>query len=124
MMKKVKNTNKKMESIAKVLFASGIATAVLLLIFALIAWSFDLSGGAISAGISAVYVIACFIGGFLAGKIAGTRKFLWGLLIGAFYFVIVFGCSVIGNPTGGSELSDLWNLLLCLGGGMLGGMVS
>ncbi|MGN0334539.1 MAG: hypothetical protein ACI4DV_02590 [Lachnospiraceae bacterium] len=39
MMKKVKNTNKKMESIAKVLFASGIATAVLLLIFALIAWS-------------------------------------------------------------------------------------
>ena len=121
-MKNVKNFYKRAESIGKILFLSCIVTAVLLLIFALLARAFALEGKALGIGISVVYVVSCLIGGFLTGKIMGNRKFLWGLLLGILYFAVVFACSSFVETPG--SRGCLWNLLLCLGGGMLGGMVS
>ena len=71
------------------------------------------------------FVILTFSGGFVIGKLAGVRKFLWGLLLGVVYFVLLM---LISLGIYHSLQSDLMNLgttfLLCAGGGMLGGMIS
>ena len=70
-------------------------------------------------------MISTFSGGFVIGKLAGVKKFLWGLLLGIMYFVLLL---LISLGIYHSLQSDMMNLvttfLLCAGGGMLGGMVS
>ena len=57
--------------------------------------------------------------------IVKSRRFLWGLLLGGAYFLILTAVSLIvgkGNIQMGS--SFFTTLVLCAGGGMLGGMLS
>lgn len=100
-------------------------TAVLLFLLALLVQKLQLEVGMVSVGISIAYVLSCFLGGFLAGKIQRTKKFLWGIFLGIWYMLVMFGITILvkkGMDTSFGEF--LVNLLLCLGGGMLGGMVS
>ncbi len=122
MMKYLKNLSRSTENLLKVLFVSGMVTAMMLLLLALLARMLDLQSGVIDIGITLVYVVSCFCGGLLIGKVTGSRKYLWGMLTGLLYFVLLFVISSVGA----SEVSGnvLWRLLLCLGGGMLGGMIS
>ena len=48
----------------------------------------------VKVGIVIVYILSGFVGGLIAGKKMKTRKFLWGILMGAAYFVILFAVSV------------------------------
>ena len=73
---------------------------------------------------NAVYVLACFFGGLAAGKGGKKRKFLWGLLTGAIYFLVLFLLSWKTGTERESIRSFLLAAALCLGGGMLGGMIS
>ena len=97
----------------------------LLVILALLLYKAGLSEEMVNAGILLIYVISTFSGGFVIGKLAGVRKFLWGLLLGVVYFVLLL---LISLGIYHSLQSDLMNLgttfLLCAGGGMLGGMIS
>ena len=43
----------------------------------------------VKVGIVIVYILSGFVGGLIAGKKMKTRKFLWGILMGAAYFVIL-----------------------------------
>ena len=75
--------------------------------------------------ISAVYVLSCFAGGLIAGKVMKTRRFLWGLLIGLLYFLFLFFMSAAqsgGIP--GDTIRLLPVLAMCAFSGMAGGMVS
>ena len=47
--------------------------------------------------ILAVYVLSCFAGGWYAGRRAGQRKFLQGLLVGVLYFAVLFLISGMGE---------------------------
>ena len=109
--------------------ASGVPVAFLLksLLFSYIFLLYKLQLGekAVNMAIIVIYVAATALGGFLAGKRMKSRRFLWGLLLGGAYFLILTAVSLIvgkGNIQMGS--SFFTTLVLCAGGGMLGGMLS
>ena len=55
----------------------------------------------------------------------GTRKFLWGLLTGILYFVLLLLISLgVYHSLQSEPVSLLTTFLLCAGGGMLGGMIA
>ncbi len=111
--------------VLKALLCAYIVTGVLLLVLSLLLYKAGLSEENVNAGIILIYVISTFSGGFVIGKLTGTRKFLWGLLLGVIYFVLLL---LISLGIYHSFQADLMNLattfLLCAGGGMLGGMIS
>ena len=109
----------------KALLASYIVTGLLLLVLALLLYKLRLSESAVNVGIIAVYVVSCFLGGFLEGKMMKTRKFLWGNVCGLLYFTILAVISLAVNQSfSGGSSHFVTTLALCLAGGTLGGMVS
>ncbi|MCH1982975.1 TIGR04086 family membrane protein [Ruminococcus sp. OA3] len=124
-MAKTEVSSPKIMSMLKALIFSFVVTALLLLLLALLLYKLELKEGMVTAGIAAIYIISCFIGGFSAGKSIRERKFLWGLCVGGCYFLMLLGVSAILSPgamTGGDYI--VTTVLLCVGGGMLGGMLS
>ena len=111
--------------ILKALLCAYVVTGILLLVLTLLLYKAGLSEENVNAGIILIYVISTFSGGFVIGKLTGTRKFLWGLLLGVIYFVLLL---LISLGIYHSLQADVMNLvtmfLLCAGGGMLGGMIS
>lgn len=130
-MKMEKNAGRKQSverraaGVLKALLSAYIVTGILLVVLALLLYKAGLSEEVVNAGILLIYVISSFAGGFVMGKLTGNRKFLWGLVTGILYFILLI---VISLGLYHSLQADLMNLattfLLCAGGGMLGGMVS
>ncbi len=109
----------------KSLLAAYIIAGVLLLILALLLYKLRLSESAVNVGVIAVYVISCFVGGFLEGKMMKNRRFLWGSLLGLLYFIILAVISLaVSQGLSGSSSHFITVLILCTAGGTLGGMVS
>lgn len=101
-----------------------IVTGLGLVIMALMLDKLQLNGTFIDVGIIVVYVLSCWIGGFVAGKKMKAKKFLWGLLMGTVYFLILFAVSAAIN--GGlpeDMVHTLTSLAVCVAAGTLGGMV-
>lgn len=109
----------------KSILASYIVTAVLLLILTFFVYKFELGEKVATAGIVAIYVLSTLIGGLIIGKIAQTRRFIWGISLGIIYFLllllITFGVYREINADIGNLITTL---ILCSGGGMIGGMIS
>lgn len=124
MLKKL-NFSTRLTFILKCLLLSYLLTTGLLLLVALLLYRFDLSEKVVSGCIVGIYIIVTFLAGFLAGKREGSQKFLWGLLLGGLYFLILTVISLIVNH-GMNEVSGNFFtvLILCCGSGMLGGMLS
>ncbi len=100
-------------------------TLLALLLLAFLYYKFRFSEDIVSGGIVITYVAAGFLGGFLAGKKMKHKKFLWGLLMGVVYYVILILLSLAVNHGLANFSMDLMTtLVLCAGGGMLGGMLS
>ena len=100
-------------------------TGILLLVLTLLLYKAGLSEENVNAGIILVYVISTFSGGFVIGKLTGMRKFLWGLLLGVIYFVLLLLISLgIYHSLQADVMNLVTTFLLCAGGGMLGGMIS
>ena len=119
------NLSARFTFILKCLLLSYLLTTGLLLLLALMLYRFGLSEKIVSICIIAIYIIITFLAGFLAGKREGNRKFLWGLMMGSLYFVILIVLSLIVNHgLSGVSGNLLTVLMLCGGSGMLGGMIS
>lgn len=102
-----------------------VLTGALLLGLAFLLYKFRLDEKIVNIAVIVIYVLVTFLTGFLAGKKLKVRKFLWGFLLGAGYFVILAVVSMIAGQQEtvvGSHL--LTTFMLCAGGGMLGGMLS
>lgn len=128
-MDKKENKGQNMEQAAvwllKSLLCAYIISGILLLILAFLLYKLNLDEGKVAAGIIMIYVISTFAGGFIIGKLAGVRKFLWGLTSGILYFGLLLLVSIgIYRTLQGNGANVLTTFLLCAGGGMLGGMVS
>jgi len=109
----------------KALLAGYVVTGVLLMILALLLYKIDLDEQKVTMGIIATYVISTFTGGFIMGKLVEEQRFVWGLILGVIYFLLLFAVSFAVNHQLQSNGTNLiTTLLLCAGGGMLGGMVS
>ena len=110
---------------AKNLILAYILTLIILLILAFLLYKVGLTEKTVSVCMIVTYVASTFAAGFLTGKKLKKMKFLWGLAVGAVYFVVLVVLSLIGGRAGNMFGKDfVTTLLLCAGGGMLGGMVS
>ena len=111
--------------VLKSLLASYIVTGILLLILTFLVYKLELDEQLVVAGIVATYIISTFVGGFILGKLTEVKKYIWGLSIGVIYvallFLISYGVYREFNTNGMNAISTA---LLCMGGGMLGGMLS
>lgn len=99
------------------------ATLVMFVVFALIIYFTNVSEGVISKAVFAISIAALILGGIVAAKGADNSGFLYGLITGTVYFVIVIISSIIKN--GGFEFS-MNSVILLLGylsAGMLGGSI-
>ena len=109
----------------KALLAAYVVTGILLIILALALYKFELNEGAVTAGVTAVYLISTFTGGLVVGKLAKVRRFLWGIVLGILYFALLLLVTVgIYRTFHGSSTEILVTFALCAGGDMAGGMIS
>ncbi|MDE6674756.1 MAG: TIGR04086 family membrane protein, partial [Acetatifactor sp.] len=81
----------------KSLLFSYILTGSLLLLLALLLYKADLSQKVVSICIIVIYVLATFFAGFITGRKLKNRKFLWGALMGAAYFLVLVVISLAVN---------------------------
>lgn len=111
--------------ILKDMLFAYLLTAIFLLLLAFLLYRFALSEKIVSVAITVIYVLITFLAGMIAGKHADKRRFLWGLIVGILYFVILTIVSLTVNH-GVTELSThmLTVFILCAGSGMLGAMLS
>lgn len=112
-------------SILKILLAMYMVTGVLLLILSAMLYKMQLSESVVSIGIVLIYVLSGFLGGFLGGKVMKSKRFLWGMAMGACYFLILALGSIVFQQGINMELSRFFTtLILCTASGMIGGMAS
>lgn len=115
----------KVKSMVRALFGAYFFTMLLLLLLAFLLFRFDLSENLVGAGISVVYILSCFLGGFLAGKRLKQKKFFWGACLGIIYFILLIGIScVIEHSLPGNPMKAIAVFFTCLVSGTLGGMLS
>ena len=100
-------------------------TVIGLFVLALLLLQLQLKKETVEIGILILYVLSVLAAGFMIGKLRKSRKFLWGMAVGFGYYFILFLLSVVMKRDLTSELGELLTtFLICIGGGMLGGMLS
>jgi putative membrane protein (TIGR04086 family) len=110
---------------AKCLLISYLLTGVLLVVLSFFVYKMGLGEKVVTMIITAIYVIATFIAGYLAGKKLQNKKFLWGLALGCAYFFVLLLLSLLVRDGGEGGQIDFWSTwMLCAAGGMLGGTLS
>jgi putative membrane protein (TIGR04086 family) len=102
-----------------------VITGAALLMLAVLLYKFQLSEQVVSIGIMVIYVIAGLLGGLIMGKRMGRRRFLWGILMGAVYFLVLLAGSILLNKGVTSDVIHMGTtLVMCMASGMIGGMLS
>lgn len=120
-----KDVGRKVMWVLKSLLASYIVTGILLLILTFLVYKFELDEQIVVGVIVAIYVVSTFTGGFIIGKLTEVRKFLWGMVIGAIYVLLLFLISYgVYREFNTNGLNVITTVALCVGGGTLGGMIS
>lgn len=116
---------RKVSVVIKGLILSYAVTGVLLLALAFAVYRFGISESITDLAIIAIYVVVTFIGAFVVGKKVKEQKFLWGLLLGVLYILIIFGAGILlSQAFQVAGTANLTTAALCIGGGLLGGMLS
>ncbi|MCI7130540.1 MAG: TIGR04086 family membrane protein [Lachnospiraceae bacterium] len=108
-----------------ILVTMYVISGILLLLLAFLMYRMDLAEPVVNGAIIAIYIIAGFFGGFLMGKRAGVKKYLWGLLMGALYYgVLLLVGVVLHQGLNGEPVHLLSTMVLCLLSATAGGMIS
>ena len=109
----------------KSLLASYIVTGILLLVLTFFMYRFELNEKIVSAAIVGIYVVSTLIGGMIIGKLTKSKRYLWGMVLGIIYFVLLLLITLgVYRTLNGDSVSIVTSLILCAGGGMTGGMIS
>lgn len=115
---------KNMVQMVKGLVLAYMISGLILVILAFLMYRMDLSEGVLRGVIIVAYVLSCFISGMVVSACREGRRYLWGLLQGFLYYVVLFVVSMICNRVAFSEIPGILPaLFLCCFGGMLGGML-
>jgi putative membrane protein, TIGR04086 family len=102
-----------------------ILTGVALFVLAFLLYKMELTENIVTIGITAIYVVSGLLGGIIIGKRMKTRRFLWGIIMGAAYFlVLLIGSALLNRGLTSDMLHIGLTLVMCMGAGMIGGMVS
>lgn len=111
-------------ALLKCLLAAYVVTGILLILLAALLYKLQLGENTVEIGIIVVYVISSLLAGLFFSKGAKSRRFLWGMAAGAVYFLVICALSVALEPDFGLlSNSCITTLLICVGSGMLGGML-
>ena len=109
----------------KSLLASYIVTGILLLVLTFFMYKFELNEKIVSAAIVGIYVVSTLIGGMIIGKLTKSKRYLWGMVLGILYFVLLLLITLgVYRTLNGDSVSIVTSLILCAGGGMTDGMIS
>ena len=109
----------------KSLLASYIVTGRSLLVLTFFMYKFELNEKIVSAAIVGIYVVSTLIGGMIIGKLTKSKRYLWGMVLGIIYFVLLLLITLgVYRTLNGDSVSIVTSLILCAGGGMTGGMIS
>lgn len=109
----------------KSLLASYIVTGILFLVLTFFMYKFELNEKIVSAAIVGIYVVSTLIGGMIIGKLTKSKRYLWGMVLGIIYFVLLLLITLgVYRTLNGDSVSIVTSLILCAGGGMTGGMIS
>ena len=120
-----KRRGEKIMWMLKSLLASYIVTGLLLLGLTFLVYKFELDEQVVVAGIVAIYVVSTFMGGYIIGKLTAIKRFVWGMVVGAIYFALLFLISYgVYREFNTNGISAITTAILCVGGGTLGGMLS
>ncbi len=112
-------------SICKVLLVMYILTGICLVVLAALLYKFELSQSVVSIAVIIIYVLMGFVGGFISGKILKNKKFMWGAVVGALYFIILIVVSLIIHKGIENDMMHFaTTLVLCIASGTAGGMIS
>lgn len=107
----------------RALLVSYVVTALFLLLTAALVYRAGLDESKVQIAVILIYIVSCFLGGFLAGKLMKTRKFLWGGLLGFLYFAVMLLVSVAVNQEfGDAVIGVMTTFVICTVSGMAGGM--
>lgn len=111
--------------ILSTLLVMYIVTGGALFLLAFLLYRLELTEHIVNIGIIVIYAVTGLIGGRIIGRKMKIRRFFWGILIGAAYFlVLLFGSLLINRGFSDDGLHISMTLLICMGGGMIGGMLS
>ena len=115
----------KILEVIKSLVVAYIITGIALAVLAFVIYKWNINESITNIVILAIYVIATFLGGFITGKHVKEHKFIWGFILGACYILIIYGVSMILSASLHMvSTASVLAAILCLAGGMLGGMLS
>lgn len=111
--------------ILKSLLGAYVVTGILLLLLALFVYKLNLEEKQVTVAVMAIYLVSTFVGGFMIGKWNRVQKFLWGMIVGAGYFILLLLVSFgIYHSLKNGGVNVITAMFLCLGGGLLGGMLA
>lgn len=112
-------------STVKTIVFMFISTMLLMFFVSFIFYKMHISDKNIGIGVILIYFVSTFIGGFIFGKIKEKNKFLYGMMVGAIYFLTLFVISAIfAENFSGASVQTIYAALSCILGGMIGGMLS
>lgn len=124
-MEQAEGNNKIVLKILSTLLVMYILTGAALFLLAFLLYKMELTENIVTIGIMVIYVVSGLVGGIIIGKRMKTRRFLWGILIGGAYFVVLLiGSLLMNQGISGDGLHVGMTLIMCMGAGMIGGMVS
>ncbi len=111
-------------ALLKCLMASYVVTGIMLVILAGLLYKLQLGENIVEIGIIVIYVVSSMLAGLFFSKGAKSRRFMWGMGAGAAYFLIICAVSMALEPDF-AVLSNscITTLAICVGSGMLGGML-
>lgn len=111
--------------LGKVMILEAVFTMVFLCVFALILQKIRPSETTAAMGIRLLYVLVNLAGGIWIGKIMVQKKFLWGAAAGFIYFVVLSLISFLLHQSFYTDIHQAGMVcLLCMAGGMAGGMLA
>ena len=117
-------STERLVALLKCLMAAYLITGVLLLLVAGLLYKFSLGEKVIDISIIVIYCISSLLAGLFFSKGASSRRFIWGMFVGAAYFAVICAVSAVVEPDFAPiSNSSITTLLICLGSGMLGGMM-
>lgn len=125
LMKKSGEKSERIQVFLKTLVVAWGSTIVALFGLAFLLHRFQIGESEVSIGIIVTYVLTTFLCGRYIGKKLGTRKFLWGMVSGLLYFIILVVLSFLVHPSEMELGNQMWTIMvLCVASGTLGGMLA
>jgi putative membrane protein (TIGR04086 family) len=116
---------KKIGVVIRGLIISYAVTGLLLAALALAVYKLKVPESVTDLAIIAIYVAVTFLGAFVVGKRVKEQKFLLGLLLGILYIgIITLATVLISHTFSVPNTANITTAFLCVGGGLLGGMLS